>query len=276
MSNHFHCVLRTRPDVVETWSDEEVARRWWQLFPQRRNEDGSAADPTETDLRSIYGDKEVLAERRKRLSSVSWFMRCTSEVIARLANAEDQCTGRFWEGRLKSTVLDSEEAIAACMAYVDLNPIRAGIADSLESSDFTSVQDRVGDVKSSEEVETADAKDVRVEHGQQAGWLSPIALEPQRKKVRDRSTNRRVSNHGCLPMTLAEYLQLVDWTGRQLHSGKRGYIKSAVPPLLERLGTTIDIWLHVVKKFERRQHIQTATPATCHAVFMNTGPAQTA
>jgi hypothetical protein len=271
---------------VETWSDEEVARRWWQLFPQRRNEDGSAADPTEEELRSIHGDKDKLAERRKRLSSVSWFMRCTSEVIARMANAEDECTGRFWEGRFKSTVLDSDEAIAACMAYVDLNPIRAGIADKPENSDFTSVQERLADVKAAEaqfsedSVEVSaggvtgkapssalralrskrnektappqgrrEAVDAGCEHGKRAGWLSPIALDPPRKKVRDRKTNRRASNKGCLPMTLAEYLQLVDWTGRQLHSGKRGYIKSDIPPLLERLGTSIDIWLDVVKKF---------------------------
>ena len=142
MSNHFHVVLRTRPDVVADWSDEEVARRWWRVFPQRRNEDGSPADPTEFELRSIHGDKEKLAERRKRLSSVSWFMRCTSEVIARLANAQDECTGRFWEGRFKATVLPNEEAIAACMAYVDLNPIRAGLAATPEVSDFTSVQER--------------------------------------------------------------------------------------------------------------------------------------
>lgn len=297
MSNHFHCVLRTRPDVVETWSDEEVARRWWQVFPQRRNEDGSAADPTKEDLRCIYGDKETLAERRKRLSSVSWFMRCTSEVIARMANAEDECTGRFWEGRFKSTVLGSEEAIAACMAYVDLNPIRAGIADKPENSDFTSVQERMADVraaeaefsegsvqfsaerankKTSSESGRRDAVDVGVEHGKKAGWLSPIALEPPRNKVRDRKTNRRASNKGCLPMTLAEYLQLVDWTGRQLHSGKRGYIKSDIPPLLERLGTSVDIWLNVVKKFERRQHIQTVTPAIRKSAAADSAIAQRA
>jgi len=164
------------------------------------------------------------------------------------------------------------------MVYVDLNPIRAGIADSPENSDFTSVQDRMADVKTASEQAPSsalrapsppqgrrDAADVRVEHGPKAGWLSPIPLEPPRKKVRDRGTKRRVSNKGCLPMTLAEYLQLVDWTGRQLHSGKRGYIKSDIPPLLERLGTSIDIWLDVVKKFERRQHIQTVKPAV-HAV----------
>ena len=256
MSNHFHCVLRTRPDVVEEWSDEEVARRWWRLFPQRRNEDGSPADPTDSDLLAIHGDEKVLAERRLRLSSVSWFMRCTSEVIARMSNAEDECTGRFWEGRFKAKVLDSEEAIAACMVYVDLNPVRAGIAESLQTSDYTSVQDRMADVESANEVESTDAKDVRIEHGQRAGWLSPIPLEPKRKNVRERKTSRRASNKGSLPMSLPDYLLLVEWTGRQLHAGKRGYIKSEIPPLLERLGTSPEFWLHSIRKLEPRYHVQ--------------------
>lgn len=89
------CLLRTRPDVVAEWSDEEVARRRWELFPRRRNVDGSAVEPAETDLNAIISDAATLAERRMRLSSVSWFMRCMSEVIARMANAEDECTSRF-------------------------------------------------------------------------------------------------------------------------------------------------------------------------------------
>ena len=256
MSNHFHCVLRTRPDVVEEWSDQEVARRWWRLFPQRRNEDGSPADPTDSDLQAIHGDEKVLAERRLRLSSVSWFMRCTSEVIARMSNAEDECTGRFWEGRFKAKVLDSEEAIAACMVYVDLNPVRAGIAESLQTSDYTSVQDRMADVESANEVESTDAKDVRIEHGQRAGWLSPIPLEPKRKNVRERKTSRRASNKGSLPMSRPYYLLLEEWSGRQLYAGKRGYIKSEIPPLLERLGTSPEFWLHSIRKLEPRYHVQ--------------------
>ena len=142
MSNHLHVILRNRPDVVKTWSDEEVARRWWNLFPSRRNKDGSPAEPAEIDLKVLMADPKVLAELRARLSSVSWFMRCTSEVIARMANAEDECTGRFWEGRFTATVLPDESAIAACMAYVDLNPVRAGLAATPEQSDFTSVKHR--------------------------------------------------------------------------------------------------------------------------------------
>ena len=86
MSNHLHAVLRSRPDVVKDWSDETVARRWWNLFPQRRNQDGSPAEPADTDLNALMKDAGVLKELRARLSSISWFMRCTSEVIARMAN----------------------------------------------------------------------------------------------------------------------------------------------------------------------------------------------
>ena len=130
LSNHFHIVLRNRPDVVGDWSDKEIARRWWNLCPGRRSEDKSAAEPTELELNVLTGDKERLAELRSRLSSVSWFMRFVAENIAKRANEEDDVSGRFWEGRFKCQPLLDDAAILACMQYVDLNPIRAGIAAS--------------------------------------------------------------------------------------------------------------------------------------------------
>lgn len=132
LSNHFHIVLRNRPDLVKDCSDDEVAVRWWYLCPGRRNEDKSPAKPTKLELKALQGDQDKLAEYRKRLSSVSWFMRFTAENIAKRANADDQVTGRFWEGRFKCQPLLDDAAILACLQYVDLNPIRAGLARTIE------------------------------------------------------------------------------------------------------------------------------------------------
>lgn len=261
MENHLHVILRSRPDVVRDWSDEEVARRWWNLFPSRRNEDGSPAEPTETDLNPLMSGAK-LKELRARLSSISWFMRCTSEVVARMANAEENCTGRFWEGRFRATVLPDETAIAACMAYVDLNPIRAKIAETPETSDFTSAQERIADLKSADEVSTADAQDVRTEHGQRAGWLSPVGLTPPRKNVREKRTSRRASSQGCVPMSLTQYLELLDWTGRIVRRGKRGAIPRKLAAILDRLDLSEELWRHLVEQHDKRRSANSVTPAS--------------
>ena len=110
MSNHFHLLLRSRPDVVATWDDTQVALRWWQLCP-------------------------------------TW-MRLLCQYIAMRANGEDgKGLGRFWQGRYKAVRILDEESLLACAAYIDLNPIRADMAETLEQSDYTSVQRRVQAIK---------------------------------------------------------------------------------------------------------------------------------
>ena len=252
LSNHLHVVVRTRPDIVKAWSDDEVALRWWRLFPQRRNKNGSPAEPTEFELNAIRNDTSGLKEKRRRLKDISWFMRCLAEPIARRGNKDDRVSGRFWEGRFRAQILLDETAIAACMAYVDLNPIRAGIAATPETSDFTSVKERIEDRATAAEVSTADAQDVRIEHGEKAGWLAPMALDPPRKKVRVKMTTRRASNKGCLSMTLNQYLQLLDWTGRQIRRDKVGVIPKECAPILERLECSAETWVDFVRNFRKR------------------------
>jgi len=83
-------------------------------------------------------------------------------------------------------------------------------------------------------------------------WLAPMALEPPRKKVRQRRTGRRTSNKGCLPTTLDAYLELIDWTGRQLRRDKPGRIPDGCAPILERLQCSGETWIDLVKNFRKR------------------------
>ena len=131
MSNHFHTILRNRPDIVASWSDSEVARRWWNLFPARRNPDGTPATPRRAELKALASE---IGKLRKRLSSISWLMRCLTENVARRANKEDECSGRFFQGRFKSQQLLDEASILACAIYVDLNPIRSAVTATPEES----------------------------------------------------------------------------------------------------------------------------------------------
>lgn len=142
MSNHYHLVLHVDIEKANSWSDKEVIEHWTNLFP------GHAALIETITLNRKTKAAQKLLERhikawRERLTDISWFMRCLNESVARRANREDECSGRFWEGRFKSQALLDEKALVTCMAYVDLNPIRAGMTESLDGSDFTSIQERL-------------------------------------------------------------------------------------------------------------------------------------
>ncbi len=131
MSNHMHLILRNRPDVVAAWSDKEVAIRWLRVFPGRRLEE-HLVEPTENDVNMLVNQPDRMRLIRERLSDISWFMRALSEPIARMANQQDECTGRFWEGRFKAMRIVDETGLLACAMYVDLNPVRAAMAATPE------------------------------------------------------------------------------------------------------------------------------------------------
>jgi hypothetical protein len=153
------------------------ARRWLRLFPPRREPNGSPAEPTPAEIDAIVNQADVLAQRRRRLSDVSWWMKCTTEAIARRANREDRCTGHFWEGRYRCVLLPDEAALLACAAYVDLNPIRAALAETPETSAFTGAKERMDDLAA----ESAAGKSTRhqrarIAAGERSGWLKPAAV----------------------------------------------------------------------------------------------------
>jgi len=215
MSNHYHVVVRINTDQVNDWSDKEVAQRWLQLFqgPLLIHQYLNKAKLTEYEQDRIF---VLLSTWRKRLCDLSWFMRCINEPIARMANAEDHCTGRFWEGRFKSQALLDERALLVCMAYVDLNPIRAAMARTPEQSEYTSIQDRI--------------------------------LEPDTSFLRQFSDER----DDGIPCCLNDYLELVDWGGREIKHHKRGYIPADTPPILDRLQMQTSPVLDYLAKQEKQ------------------------
>lgn len=142
MSNHYHLVLFVNQEKATNWTDDEVIGRWTQMFPRN----AAILETLRQNSKSRAAQKKLtqqVQQWRERLADISWFMRCLNESIARRANKEDECRGRFWEGRFKSQALLDEKALVTCMAYVDLNPIRTGMSESLDSSDFTSIQERL-------------------------------------------------------------------------------------------------------------------------------------
>ena len=270
MSNHFHLLLRSRPDVVAAWDDTEVALRWWQLCPSRkvqREVDGQSlwvpAEPTEFDLNGIRNDPVRLATIRRRLSDLSWWMRLLCQYIALRANREDgEGLGKFWQGRYKAVRILDEESLLACAAYIDLNPIRAAAVETLEQSDYTSAQRRVQSIKSVAENIRASADSSSSSESSATestgipradAFLAPVSIDERAHPIgpHPSQSRKRCSDKGFLAMADAEYLEILDWLARNTVAGKRGSTPLAAPPIFERLGIDATLWSAMVKDFGR-------------------------
>ncbi len=142
MSNHFHIVLHYDPNACLAWSDEEVARRWTEAFPPRVRQ-GEVDAAKEAACEQLLRDPVRLSRARRTLGSLSHFMKHLKQPIARRANIEDGCDGHFFEQRFYSGALLSEKAMLAAMAYVDLNPVRARLAQRIEQCREASVSARL-------------------------------------------------------------------------------------------------------------------------------------
>lgn len=243
MSNHTHVVLRTDPSAPYSWSDEEVAARWVRLGPTLT---GGSSDPARRAMRerALVADPGRLEEIRQRLGSVSWFMRFLNECIARQANAEDDCTGRFWEGRFKCQSLLDESSVLACMAYVDLNPIRAGLCDTLIDSDYTTIQRRLRSIAAGQRGVGA--------------RLAPIAGHPS----------------GAAPeWTEGGYIALLESAMRAVGSGHDGANSVAAQIGAVGIRASPPWWLDCVLRIERRFGCAVGTPESLRNFALLTGRA---
>ena len=123
MSNHFHLLVKVKPgDEVP---DKELIKRV--------KKDGGV-------MQMLIHDPELL---RNRLSDVSEYVRYIKQVFSRWYNRVHKRKGYFWGDRFKSVWIESGEALLACLAYIDLNPVRAEMVEKPEDYRFSSIGYRV-------------------------------------------------------------------------------------------------------------------------------------
>ena len=248
MSNHMHLTPRNRPDVARLWSAREVAERWLRVVSTHAMPDAGDEPLEEARIKAITRNPKRVEEIRKRLSSISCFMGKLCESISRRANKEEELTGRFWEGRFKSSRLADKAAILACMAYVDLNPVRAKMADSVQASDYTSGQDRA----------VAELARRRVREYRRCRRIGEALTDRQkalysaahkRAKRADWLVSLQSPDSPLRGVTESSYLELLDWTGRQVRAGKRGKIPDRILPILQDLDINTKRWVSTVEQY---------------------------
>ena len=233
LSNHYHVVLHVDREKGSSWTEREVITRWTQLYKGHLLADRYLAGEVMSGAERA-ALSELIEEWRLRLFDISWFMRCLNEHLARKSNEEDHCKGRFFEGRFKSQALLDEGALLTCMSYVDLNPIRASMAETPEESDFTSIQERIQDY----------LEDKKSDKAKQKRRTASTKLFPL-IRVKGNEPSRGID------FDEVDYFHLVDWTGRAIRDDKRGSIPEELSLILERLQLDPDAWLSSIKSYSR-------------------------
>jgi REP element-mobilizing transposase RayT len=251
MDNHLHVLVRLDPLAANAWSDEEVVRRWLAVYPP------PALDMNDAKLLQAWVAAELKDERkvaayRQRLTELGWFMKALKEPLARLANKEDDCKGTFWEGRYKSIAILDEEALLATCAYIDLNPVAAGIAATPETSRHTSVRQRVEHAKAKGKLAELKAAARGSVAGSRAWgrledshWLCPV----EDRRAKDSAREGMLAG-----FSLGSYLLLVDYTSRLCREGK-ARVSREVTGILARLDSSAEFWEQRLKKMFARSRL---------------------
>ena len=232
-----------------------MVRRWLVASKLAKSPDGLIREPHPARVAMEMAIPGRVQKLRTRLSDPSWFMAILSEYISRRSNGEDGCRGSFWEDRYKCRVLIDEGSIVICGIYVDLNQVRAGEAETPEASTHTSAYDRIRSRQ--ERLSAAGQADTQTDRCSEAsdGWLCELTLDEQAAVdgpgMLQSATQRRASDKGLIPVSLNDYLQLLDASGRILQAGKSGAIPQHLAPILERLGIRSEKWTDLVTDFDQ-------------------------
>jgi hypothetical protein len=237
-------LVRLDPKVAEGWTDEDVVRRWGRLFPPRGA--GRMALPVTNEwVQSKLAEPGWVARTRDRLCNLGWFMKCLKEPLSRMANREDGVKGAFFEGRFKSIAVLDEEALLATCAYIDLNPVAAGVAALPETSPHTSIVRRIENVRKQRrlrdlrEARKGSVAASKVAKGLEDGcWLTPF----EDRRGRDSTREGMMRTFG-----LGSYLLLVDHTARLLRKGKAS-ISRGLSEIFTRLDTDAISWHRKLEK----------------------------
>jgi hypothetical protein len=270
LDNHLHLLIRLDPEVALGWSDEEVVRRWARLFPPR-DRSRLLVGVSEQWIQERLSDAGWVAMARERLKSLSWFMKCLKEPLSRLANRQDQTRGAFFEGRFKSVGILDEESLLAVSAYIDLNPVAAGIVKVPEASPYTSIKTRVDQAKADSRLPDLSAATAGSVAGSVASagleesiWLCPIE---DRRRL---DSSREGMFEG---LSLGSYMLVVDYTGRLFRDGK-AVISDELASIFERLGSNAAAWrarLESLKEGRRLGRFVAASRAKLREVATQVG-----
>ncbi len=238
MTSHYHLVIHIDREACMAATPREIVRLWHSLFLGKQTTkkylNNEPLEPHEIEQVNTFVDLW-----RSRLCDLSWFMKVLNENTARRANKEDECTGHFWQARFSSKALLDAESVLTCMAYCDLNPIRAAMATTPERSDHTSIKMRIDHCRN-KSIESTEPVNSNEDNELQPPSLFPFV-----------GSHRQPMPKG-IPFNLIDYLELVDWTGRAILENKRGSIPANEPAIIARLNVSPKHWMELSTNFENR------------------------
>lgn len=250
MSNHFHLVVTLKRSVTDLWSDEQVVRRWVEVFPSKKFLGPNGPMVKDNHIKALLENREKVAQLRLRLGDCGWLMKALKEPISRQANREDDARGAFWEGRYKSVWLQDETAILACMAYVDLNPLRAGLAKTVEAQADVGIAERIAEKQRRFEAFRAERENQRLAGAEEGGkdLFRPVAIMREKSWLKPMDGPFLHQDH---ELTLEAYISILEFTAQGHREGK-AKMDAKHTGALTRLGlpTKAESWERMWRKLK--------------------------